>query len=192
MEVGKLQELINIWFLPVFFPTWIDWSREPISAWAYDAGTSTRLETDIASITWPANSGTAVLGFKKSNAVVLLTRGGFSDVAHQAVAGIAMAGTATEQLVSSTTTNDYSVLVSCFACVTDYLCILFDKFYLQRFCIFQCRWVWGDLFLHCQEVAPSLLLLLQKRSQDYLDNRYILFWKPLYQLLSMWKTHHQL
>jgi hypothetical protein len=33
-----------------------------------------------------------VLGFKKSNAVVLLTRGGFSDVAHQAVAGIAMAG----------------------------------------------------------------------------------------------------
>jgi uncharacterized protein (TIGR03492 family) len=40
-----------------------------------------------------------VLGFKKSNAVVLLTRGGFSDVAHQAVAGIAMAGTATEQLV---------------------------------------------------------------------------------------------
>ncbi|CAM6009711.1 unnamed protein product [Sphagnum balticum] len=73
--------------------------REPISAWAYDAGTSTRLETDIASITWPANSGTAVFGFKKSNAVVLLTRGGFSDVAHQAVAGIAMAGTATEQLV---------------------------------------------------------------------------------------------
>lgn len=141
LEVGTLQELINIWFLPVFFPTWIDWSREPISAWAYDAGTSTRLETDIASITWPANSGTAVLGFKKSNAVVLLTRGGFSDVAHQAVAGIAMAGTATEQLVSSTTTNDYSVLVSYFACVTDYLCILLDKFYLQRFCIFQCRWV---------------------------------------------------
>ncbi|CAM6087746.1 unnamed protein product [Calypogeia fissa] len=48
---------------------------------------------------WPAHSGTSILRFAKSNAILLLLRGGFSDAGHWAEAGIAMAGTGTEQLV---------------------------------------------------------------------------------------------
>lgn len=48
---------------------------------------------------WPANNGAALVAFEKENAVFVLIRGNFNDVADWAVAGIAMAGTATEQLV---------------------------------------------------------------------------------------------
>lgn len=41
----------------------------------------------------------ALAAFEKENALFILIRGNFNDVAHWAEAGIAMAGTATEQLV---------------------------------------------------------------------------------------------
>ena len=41
----------------------------------------------------------ALVAFEKDNALFILVRGNFNDVAHWAEAGIAMAGTATEQLV---------------------------------------------------------------------------------------------
>ncbi|KAG0629606.1 hypothetical protein M758_1G116400 [Ceratodon purpureus] len=65
------------------------------SAWAYDVRNLQveRLEN------WPANNGVALVAFEKGNAVIILIRGNFNDVAHWADAGIAMAGTATEQLV---------------------------------------------------------------------------------------------
>lgn len=40
-----------------------------------------------------------MVAFEKDNALCILIRGNFNDVAYWAEAGIAMAGTATEQLV---------------------------------------------------------------------------------------------
>jgi hypothetical protein len=40
-----------------------------------------------------------LVAFEKDNALFILIRGNFNDVAHWAESGIAMAGTATEQLV---------------------------------------------------------------------------------------------
>lgn len=48
---------------------------------------------------WPGRTGTSILRFGKANAVLFLLRGGFSDAGRWAEAGIAMAGTGTEQLV---------------------------------------------------------------------------------------------
>lgn len=57
--------------------------------------TSQRKQMEI----WPSETSTSILRFGKANAVLLLLRGGFSDAGHWAEAGIAMAGTGTEQLV---------------------------------------------------------------------------------------------
>lgn len=72
--------------------------RDPELVWAYDVQIFQRVLLG-ESQNWPANNGVALVAFEKENALVILIRGNFNDVAHWAEAGIAMAGTATEQLV---------------------------------------------------------------------------------------------
>lgn len=71
---------------------------QSVSAWAYDIRILQGPLLENHRI-WPANNGAALVAFEKENAVFVLIRGNFNDVADWAVAGIAMAGTATEQLV---------------------------------------------------------------------------------------------
>lgn len=70
---------------------------DPQSAWTYDVKILQGLIE--GSQNWPANNGVALVAFEKDNALFVLIRGNFNDVADWAEAGIAMAGTATEQLV---------------------------------------------------------------------------------------------
>ena len=69
-----------------------------MSAWAYDVRNLKGQAT--CSSYWPANNGVAMAAFERHNAVIILIRGNYSDVAFWAETAIAMAGTATEQLVS--------------------------------------------------------------------------------------------
>lgn len=74
--------------------------RGPISSWAYDVRSLRSQNGEVTSRSWPANNGVATVSFEKLNMMIILIRGNFNDVSHWAHAGIAMAGTATEQLVS--------------------------------------------------------------------------------------------
>jgi hypothetical protein len=71
-----------------------------MSAWAYDVRILQGQATRSLERFWPANNGVAMAAFERLNAVIILIRGNYSDVAFWAETAIAMAGTATEQLVS--------------------------------------------------------------------------------------------
>lgn len=71
-----------------------------MSAWAYDVRILQGQATRSLESFWPANNGVAMAAFERLNAVIILIRGNYSDVAFWAETAIAMAGTATEQLVS--------------------------------------------------------------------------------------------
>jgi len=74
-------------------------AKKPMSAWAYDVRILQGQATRSLERFWPANNGVAMAAFERLNAVIILIRGNYSDVAFWAETAIAMAGTATEQLV---------------------------------------------------------------------------------------------
>lgn len=93
-----MEALLDARWQPHALRLHVEKTGDPKPAWTYDVKTLQRVLEEVSQ-NWPANNGVALAAFEKENALFILIRGNFNDVAHWAEAGIAMAGTATEQLV---------------------------------------------------------------------------------------------